>query len=320
MHVKAIKKIACLGTGTMGHGVAFLAAKAGYEVKMFGRSSESIKRGLDGVDRASVLYEDNGLLPKGSKEKIKAAIKGCTSVEEAVHDVDLVMESVAENLKVKQEVFSVVERNCPEGALVATDTSGLNLEDIRTVLKRPEQFMAIHFFTPPYLMPTVEVCPCSATLQSALDLGAQWVESLGNVPIVMAKAVSGFLINRIQTAVLREATYIVEQGWASAETVDKAIALSLGRRYSVTGPIESADMGGWDILGALLDELGDKLSAAKKASPIVNELRDKGNLGLKTGQGVYAWTPERIASRRSARELSLIKFLREDQEAAGKGK
>jgi 3-hydroxybutyryl-CoA dehydrogenase len=167
-------------------------------------------------------------------------------------------------------------------------------------------------------MPTVEVCPCAKTLPSARALCAQWVESIGNVPIVLEKAVSGFLINRIQAACLREAVYIVEQGWASAETVDKAVANSLGRRYSATGPIESADMGGLDILGALLDELGPKLSSAAKASPVLKNPIAKGHLGLKSGKGVYDWTPARIEARRGARERSLLGFLRQDKEQGSK--
>jgi 3-hydroxybutyryl-CoA dehydrogenase len=312
MRAANINTVACLGTGTMGHGVAFLAAKAGYAVNLFGRSPESIKRGLDSIDRAIALYEDNKLMPAGEGEKIRKNVTGVTTLQEAVAGADLVMESVAEVLQVKRDVFAVVEAACPEHAVIATDTSGLDLEEIRTVFKRPERFLSIHFFTPPYLMPTVEVCPCSATLDSVRKTAVQWVESIGNMPVELSTAVPGFIINRIQAAVLREAAYIVEQGWASAETVDKAVVYSLGRRYAQTGPIESADMGGWDILGALLDELGGKLCAYKKAPALADDLRARGNLGLKTGKGYYDWPAERIQQRRAAREQTLIGFLRED--------
>ncbi|MDR3358931.1 MAG: 3-hydroxyacyl-CoA dehydrogenase family protein [Desulfovibrio sp.] len=313
MRAANINTVACLGTGTMGHGVAFLAAKAGYAVKLFGRSPESIKRGLDSIDRAIALYENNKLTAAGEGDKIRKNITGVTSLEEAAAGADLVMESVAEVLQVKRDVFAVVEAASPEHAVIATDTSGLDLEQIRTAFKRPERFLSIHFFTPPYLMPTVEVCPCSATSDFVRKTAVEWVKSIGNMPIELSTAVSGFIINRIQAAVLREAVYIVEQGWASAETVDKAVVYSLGRRYAQTGPIESADMGGWDILGALLDELGDKLCAYKKAPALVDELRAAGKLGLKTGKGYYDWPAERIQQRRSAREQTLIDFLRKDQ-------
>jgi 3-hydroxybutyryl-CoA dehydrogenase len=297
----------------MGHGVAFLAAKAGNRVQLFGRSPASIQRGMDGVERAIKLYESNNLMPKGMADQIKSNIVGMTTVEEAVTGVDLVMESVAEDLKVKHDVFKVAEKNCPPKAILATDTSSLTLSHICSVLQKPEKFLAIHFFTPPYLMPTVEVCPGPATLASVCTTSAQWVELIGNVPIVMSKEVPGFLINRIQAACVREAMYIVEQGWASAETVDKAISHSLGRRYSATGPLESMDMGGIDIFDAILDELGDKLYAGKSLKMMKDSVA-KGNLGLKTGKGVYNWTPERIAEARQRREQALINFRRQDNE------
>jgi 3-hydroxybutyryl-CoA dehydrogenase len=312
MHVQTIKTVACLGTGTMGHGVAFLAAKAGNAVRLFGRSQASIQKGLDGVDRAIKLYEDNNLMPKGREDEIKSRIIGVTTIEEAVSGVDLVMESVAENIKVKHEVFSTAERHCPEQAILATDTSSLTLSEISKVFKRPENFLAIHFFTPPYLMPTVEVCPGPATLKSVCDISEKWVEYLGNVPVVLTREVPGFLINRIQAACVREALYIIEQGWASPETVDKAVSYSLGRRYSATGPVESADMGGLDIFDAILDELGDKLYSGKSLK-ILKDAVQRGELGLKSGKGIYDWTPERIQEKRSKRELALVEFTRKDQ-------
>lgn len=319
MHVKTIKTIACLGTGTMGHGVAFLAAKAGNKVRMFGRSGESIQRGLDSIDRAIKLYEDNELMPKGSGAGIKANIAGFTSIAEAVAGVDLVMESVSENMQVKHDVYTEAEKHCPEAAILATDTSSLTLSEIARVLKKPERFCAIHFFTPPYLMPTVEVCPCPSSLPSVISAAAAWVEAIGNVAIILNKEVPGFLINRIQAACVREALYIVEQGWASPETVDKAISYSLGRRYSATGPVESADMGGLDIFDAILDELGDKLYAGKSLK-LLQEAVKRGELGLKSGKGIYDWSPERIQEKRSRRERALINFIRQDQAAQAAGK
>jgi len=319
MFVKEIKTIACLGIGTMGHGIAFLAAKSGNAVRLFGRSQDSIRRGLDSIDRAITLYEDNALMPKGQGDKLKANITGFTSIEEAVSGVDLVMESVAENMRVKHGVYQVAEEHCPDYAILATNTSSLTLSEIAKVLKKPERFCAAHFSFPPYLMPTVEVCPCPATLHSVVDTCAAWVESLGNVPIVMNKEVPGFLFNRLQAACVREAVYIVEQGWASPETVDKAIAYSLGRRYSVTGPLVSADMGGLDVFDAILDELGDKLYCGKSPR-LLKDCVKQGNLGMKSGQGIYQWPPEAIQEQRGRRERALIAFLRQDQEEKAREK
>ena len=313
MRVEEIRTVACLGTGTMGHGVAFLAAKAGYAVRLFGRSKESLDKGLAGVDRAIALYEDNQLMPKGEGEAIKKRITPVTSLEEASAGADLVMESVAENVEIKQQTFSIAERHCNPKAILATNTSSMSLSAISSTLARPEYFLSIHFFSPPYLMPLVEVSPVPATLPETCDLGARWVESLGNVAVPLAKEVQGFIANRIQAACLREALYIVEQGWASPETVDKAIVISLGRRYSVTGPLESADMGGLDIFDRVLAQLSPVLDSRTTPSPLVVEAVKNGRLGMKNGKGLYDWPPETIAARRNAREQSLIGFMRQDQ-------
>jgi 3-hydroxybutyryl-CoA dehydrogenase len=312
MNEKSIGTVACLGTGTMGHGVAFLAAKAGNRVRMFGRSGESIRRGLDGIDRAVRLYEDNGLLPMGRASALKANITGVTDIGEAVSGADLVMESVAEDLEIKHAVYRLVEKFCPQDAVLATDTSGLAPSEIAGALAKPERFCAIHFINPPYLMPTVEICPCPETSPWVIRTAAAWVEAMGNVPLVLSREVPGFIINRIQSACVREALYIVEQGWASPETVDKAVSYSLGRRYSTTGPLESADMGGLDVFDPLLDELGDKLYAGNSPR-LIKDLVRQGRLGLKSGRGIYEWSGERIQERRGRREKSLIAFLRRDQ-------
>ena len=313
MRVQEIKTVACLGTGTMGHGVAFLAAKAGYAVRLFGRSKESLDKGLAGIDRAIALYEDNDLMPKGSGIEIKSRVTLVTSLEEAADGADLVMESVAEDVSIKQQTFAVMERRCRPETILATNTSGLSLSAISSTLARPERFLSIHFFSPPFLMSPVEITPVAATLPEVRTLSARWVESLGNVPIPLEKEVQGFIVNRIQAACLREALYIVEQGWASAETVDKAIALSLGRRYTVTGPIESADMGGLDIFNSVLSQLCPVLDSRTAPGSLVVEALKNGHLGLKSGNGVYNWPPETIAARRSAREQSLIAFMKQDQ-------
>lgn len=313
MPMHEIATVACLGTGTMGHGVAFLAAKAGYAVRMFGRTQESLTKGFAGVDRAIALYENNGLMPRGAGEALKSRITGVTSLEEAADGAELVMESVAEDVAVKQKTFAVVEQHCHPEAVIATNSSSLSLSLIAETLARPQYFISIHFFSPPYLMTPVEITPIPATLPLVREQSARWVESLGNVPIPLETELQGFIVNRIQAACLREALYIVEQGWASAETVDKAISLSLGRRYSETGPLESADMGGLDIFNSVLTQLSPVLSARADAGPLMAEAVRKGNLGLKSGQGLYAWTPEVIEARRGAREQSLIGFIKKDQ-------
>jgi 3-hydroxybutyryl-CoA dehydrogenase len=313
MRIEDIRNVACLGAGVMGHGIAFLAARAGYGVRLFSRTRQSLDRGLAGVDRAIALYERHQLMPEGQGEAVKSRIIPVTSVEEAADGADLVMESVAEDIRIKQETFAVAQRHCRPDAILATNTSGLRLSAISAALARPEYFLSIHFFTPPYLMSPVEVTPIPESLPAVRALGARWVESLGNTPICLEKEVKGFIVNRIQAACLREALHIVEQGWADAETVDRAVSLSLGRRYAVTGPIESADMGGLDIFNSVLAELCPELGKRDGPGPLMADALKSGRLGMKSGGGFYDWSPERLAARRDAREQSLIVHMKQDR-------
>ncbi|MDR2162019.1 MAG: 3-hydroxyacyl-CoA dehydrogenase family protein [Desulfovibrio sp.] len=312
MHVQGIATVACLGTGTMGHGLAFLAARAGYAVRLFGRSEQSIQRGLAGVDRAIVLYEDSGLLAQGGGEALKGRITGHTRMEDALNGVDMVVEALAEDVEIKRAAFLTAEQCARSGALLATNTSGIRLSSLAAVLARPEYFLATHFFNPPHLMLPVEICPVPATLPSVLELGESWVRSLGRVPLRLNREVEGFIVNRLQCACLREALHIVESGWASAETVDAAVRYSLGRRYYSTGPLETADMGGLDIFCALMASVAPTLDAAAGPGTLLADSVARGDLGVKTGKGLYDWPPEVLAARRANREKSLIDFLRRD--------
>jgi 3-hydroxybutyryl-CoA dehydrogenase len=313
MKLADIKKVACLGTGTMGPGVAFLSAKAGYDVTMFGRSPASIERGFKAVDAAIKIYVDNGLMPAELAPTVRGKIKGVTTLEEAAQDADLVIESVAEVMEIKQEVFQKVEKLCKPHAVLGTDTSGLSPSKIASALARPEQFVVIHFVNPPHLIPAVEIVPCSKTLPEVKQLAVDWVRFIGHKPIEVEREIPGFILNRLQFACLREALYIVDQGWAKPEAVDAIMRYSLGRRYPVTGPIETADLGGLDIFCNISKYLNRELCSSGEVSPFLLQTVESGNLGAKTGQGLYKWSPEEIAQLRAAREKELIEWLKKDQ-------
>lgn len=314
MRIPEIKTVACLGAGTMGHGIAFLAAKVGYTIRLFARSNRSLTIALAGVERLADFFEDNGLPAQEPIADILGRVQGVTDIGEAADGADLIIESVAEDLATKHRVLAEAESRCRPGALIGTNTSSLSPSAIGQALQRPERFLSIHFFNPSHLMPLVEICPTDATRPEACALAARWVESLGNVPVTLRQEVPGFIVNRIQSACLREALHIVEQGWADAATVDAAVALSLGRRYAVTGPIESADMGGLDVFSAVLAQLCPDLGKRTGPGPLMRQAVEQGNLGLKTGHGVYKWPPEHAAERRAARERVLLDFLKRDRE------
>jgi 3-hydroxyacyl-CoA dehydrogenase len=312
--VEKIKTICNLGTGTMGHGTAVAFAISGYTVRMFGRSKESIERGFKGIDAALQTYEAHGIIEKKDIPAITARVTGFTSLEEAVSGADFVIESVAEELAVKQKVFAAIDKICGPDTIFATNTSGLSPTAIAEAIDRKDKFVVAHFWNPPHLVPLVEVVPGKYTSRETVDTTWRLMEKIGKKPVALKREALGFVGNRLQMALLREALYIVEQGIASPEAVDITMKYSLGRRLSTTGPLESADLGGLDIFYNIAGYLAKDLCNDPGIPALLVEAKAKGNLGTKTKKGIFDWTDaERLSKIRKTREDVLLEWLRKDK-------
>jgi 3-hydroxybutyryl-CoA dehydrogenase len=298
----------------MGHGTAVMFAKAGYNVKMYGRTQESIDRGMKGVRSALETYKAHQLVTEAEIPEILGRVKGVTSLEEAAKDADFVIESVAEDLAVKQAMFKQLDKLCPAHTIFATNTSGLSPTAVAEAVSRKDKFVVAHFWNPPHLVPLVEVVPGKHTAQSTVDLTWALMEKIGKKPVALKREALGFIGNRLQLALLREALYIVQEGIATAEAVDATVRYSLGRRYGVTGPLESADLGGLDIFQNISGYLYKDLCNDPVSSPLLAETVARGDLGAKTGKGFYDWTsPEVLGKLKKQREAVLIDWLQKDK-------
>jgi len=313
MKVEDIHNICNLGTGTMGFGTALMFAMAGYSVKMFGRSEASLDRGFSSIKAALATYREHDLVAEKDIPEIIGRIKGVTSIEEAAAGADFVIESVAENLELKQEIFAKLDGICPQHTIFATNTSGLSPTAIQAKIGRKEKFVVAHFWNPPHLVPLVEVVPGKETAQETVDITWQLMEKIGKKPVALKREALGFIGNRLQFALLREALYIVESGIATQEAVDRTVKYSIGRRLGVTGPLESADLGGLDVFYSIASYLNADLSDAKEPSALLKTAVDKGTLGAKTGTGLYDWKPEDLARIKKVRENVLIEWLQKDK-------
>ena len=316
MKVEDIKNICNLGTGTMGFSTAVIFATAGYNVRMYGRSEESIARGFKGVKEALQLYCEHGLAQKTDVAAIVGRIKGVTTLEEAAADADFVIESIAEDLQMKQDVFAKLDKICAKHTIFATNTSGLSPTEVARNIGRKDKFVVAHFWNPPHLLPLVEVVPGKHTAQETVDITWQLMEKIGKKPVALNREALGFIGNRLQLALLREALYIVDSGIASMEAVDINMKYSLGRRLATTGPLESADLGGLDIFRNISSYLSADLCNNPGVVPLLQDLVDKGTLGAKTGSGLYDWNPEKLAQIKKIREDNLIEWLKKDQAAS----
>ena len=314
MKLEDIKNIGNLGTGTMGFGTALAFAMSGYSVRMFGRSEASIERGMKSINAALVTYRDNGLVREADIPAILKRVQGVTTLEAAAEGADFIIESVAEVLEIKREVFAKLDTLCAPHTIFATDTSGLSPTEIAEAVKRKDKLVVAHFWNPPHLLPLVEVVPGKGTSQETMDLTVALMNKIGKKPITMAREAPGFIGNRLQFALLREALYIVESGIASREAVDAAVRYSIGRRLGVTGPLETADLGGLDIFCNISKYMMRELCDSHDVCSLLAEPVGRGDFGAKTGSGLYKWTPEEIAKIRKKREQVLIEWLRKDQE------
>ncbi len=307
-----IKNIAVLGTGTMGHGIALLSAKAGLNVKMYGRTNESLDRGTSSIIASLSRLISEGEMTEEESQEILGRIKGVKTLKEAAEGTDFVIESVAENLELKEEIFRELDSLCKPNVILASNTSGLSPTDIAKATTIPERVVIAHFWNPPQLIPLVEVVPGEKTSKETVDRTVEWVDFIGKKAVKMEKECLGFIGNRLQLAILREAMYIVEKGWAKPEEVDKAMEYGHGRRLCVTGPLCSADLGGLDIFNNISSYLFEDLCNYTEPSKLLEAKVNEHKLGLKSGEGFYKWDKERTESKQKERTEVLLYFLDRD--------
>lgn len=309
-----IKKIAVLGTGTMGHGVAEVCAQAGFQVNMYGRSDESLRRGFTNIKKDLSILVSNNEISNEESNKILARINGIKDLEEACKNVQLVVECLAEKIDLKQRVFKKLDSICAEEVILTSSTSGLNPSDIAEKTTHPERVLVAHFWNPSQLIPLVEIVPGNMTSKEVVEKTVEWVKQVGKKPVKMNKECPGFIGNRLQLALLREALYIVEQGYADADEVDKVVEYSFGRRLPLTGPLKSADLGGLDVFYNISSYLYKDLCNSTKPSRLLKQKVEEGKLGAKKGSGIYNWTNDKIDEIQNERQELLIYFMDQDKQ------
>ena len=312
MTVEKIKNICAVGAGAMGAGTALCFAMAGFTVRLYDLTDAAVVSGIEKIQAALDAYEAHDLVKKSDIPAIMARIKATTKLEEAARDADFVIESIVEVLAVKQKVFAELDKICPPHTIFGTNTSGLSPTEIASVLERKDKFVVTHFWNPPHLIPLVEVVPGKYTSQETVDIACALMLKIGKKPVPLKRESLGFVGNRLQLALLREAFHIVESGIATAEDVDTVTKYSLGRRLSETGPLESADVGGLDIFKNIFGYLGPDLSNDTGVPPLLNQTVESGNLGGKTGAGLYPWPVEKLNEIRKRRESVLFEHLQKD--------
>ncbi len=291
MGVVTKARIAVIGAGLMGHGIAQVFAAAGHDVSIY----DSVAASLESA-KARIL---KNLKDLGDDQKAVERVTPVSGLADAVRDKDYVVEAVLEDLPLKQKLFAEIETHARPDAILASNTSVIPITQIMQGLKRRERALGTHFWNPPFLVPLVEVIGTEWTSPQTIDFTMKLHAGAGKKPAHVKKDVPGFIGNRLQHALWREAVNLVERGICDAKTVDDVVKASFGLRSAVLGPLENADLVGTELSLAIHNLLFPDLDNRPAASPYLDKLVEDGKLGFKSGEGFQKWSPEEQAALRA---------------------
>jgi len=287
----AKSRISVIGAGLMGHGIAQVFALAGHNVTI----TDAVKQNLDTVtSRIAANLRD-----LGEDKSAAARVRPCADLAEAVREADYVVEAVSEDLPLKRKLFAEIERHVRRDTILASNTSVIPITAIMQGLAARERALGTHWWNPPFLVPLVEVIETQWTSAETIAWTMKLHEAAGKKPAHVKKDVPGFIGNRLQHALWREAISLVEHGICDAETVDSVIKASFGRRLAVLGPLENADMVGTDLTLAIHNIVLPAIDSRPEPSPYLQQLVADKKLGFKSGEGFRKWTPEEQTALRS---------------------
>jgi 3-hydroxyacyl-CoA dehydrogenase len=295
-----LRRAAVIGTGTMGPGIGAVLARAGIATALYDVSDKALEQAQAGVQLAA------GVLDRLEAPKMDGgSVRFDSDLAAALDRADVVFEAVPEKLELKHAVFPAFEQHVSEDAILASNTSGIPITKIASVCAHPGRVVGMHWSNPPHLIPMIEVIPGEQTDQRVVDDACELIRTFGYHPVV-EKEVPGFVENRILYAILRECLDLVDRGIIDPEGMDLNVRWGIGYKLAVIGPMELLDMAGLDIYNAVGSYLNQDLSTSGEVSSMIRDRIAEGKLGMKTGSGIYDYTPEQIQTLRAQRAAKLV--------------
>jgi 3-hydroxybutyryl-CoA dehydrogenase len=305
-----IRKVAVVGSGVMGHGIAQLYALAGFPVSLHDVREEYLDGALRAMEDSLSLLVKEEFVTEAQKQEALRRVFRTTDLAEAVKDADFITEAIPEVLEVKWELFAALERLAKLDAIIASNTSTLPISRMAMHSATPHRMIITHFFNPAQLVPLVEIVKHEKTTRPVVETTTELMRKIGKRPVLLKKEVPGFIANRLQVAIVREAFHLLNEGVADARDIDAAITAGPGFRWAFIGPIETADFGGLDTWKRVIDNLAPELDKRESAPERIVESVRGGNLGTKTGKGIFSYSDVSVPEKIRERDTNFIRLLK----------
>jgi 3-hydroxybutyryl-CoA dehydrogenase len=281
-----IKTIGVIGAGTMGSGIAQVAAEAGFNVIMRDLEEQFVQRGLTAVEKNLARAVEKGRKSQSEADAVRGRISGTTRLED-LSEADFIIEAIIENMALKKELYEKLDAICKEETVLASNTSGLSITEMASATKRPQKVVGMHFFNPVPVMKLVEVIKGFDTAAETFDLTMELARQMGKEPIAVNEAPL-FAVNRILVPMINEAAFVLMEGVATAEDIDRG--MMLGANHPI-GPLALGDLVGLDVLLAVMETIYHETGDSKyRPCPLIRKLVRAGHFGRKTGRGFYSYT------------------------------
>ncbi|NRG45561.1 3-hydroxyacyl-CoA dehydrogenase family protein [Bacillus sp. CRN 9] len=303
-----IRNITIIGSGVMGTGIAQSFALNGYQVTLNDISQEYLAKADIRIQADMEIMIDEESISSLQKEQALQNIKYEIDIEKALELSDFIIEAIPEVLEMKWKLYSKIEKLISKDTIIASNTSTFPISRLAENATFANRMVITHFFNPAHLVPLVEIVKHEKTEESILAKTIELMHSIGKKPVVVKKEISGFIANRLQTALMREAFYLLNEGVASAEDIDTAVTAGPGFRWAFTGPIEIADFGGLDTWQRVFDNVAPELDKAVSAPNIIKALVAQNKLGAKSGEGIFHYGEETVSEKLNDRDRSYIQL------------
>ena len=302
-----IQRVAIIGLGTMGPGMAARLARGGIEVAAFDIAPAAIDRARSMMVAVEGVLDALGIAATSGNT---GEVRFTDSLEDAVAGADLVIENVPEKEEIKADVYRKTDGLISADTIVASDTSGIPITKLQAHISNPARMVGMHWSNPPHIIPMIEVIRGEQTAPDTVEAIRDFIRSLGLLPVLLNKDVPGFVENRVLYALLREVVDLVERGVIEPEDIDTCVSWGIGYKLAVIGPMALLDMAGMDIYHSVSSFLNEDLCDRKDVAPLVLKQMEAGKLGIKSGEGVYSYTPESIAKLQPERARKLVAIRR----------